>query len=405
MQNAQFTTDFDSKIASRKPYNFGFILSTSLGNLTRYLNFRKYAERDPDVNFVWAPVKHYIAPGEPDPFRWLPRPLYTRAVVFYQSYPVLRRMRHLDAVMIHMFEAHILAGLRKLLFSHPLIVSSNDNAPVTNRSTHPLYPRELNKPTWRQKLRLAIDLWRERQSDLFIPFSSWVGGVLVNDCGISRENVHAIHVGLDLDIWQPVSRVQPQPGARAKVLFVGGEFVRKGGELLLQVYREHFSDRVELHLVTKEPPLDLPPNVHLYTDIGPNDKRLTQLYAEADMLVLPTTAELSPWVLLEAMASSCPVISTDVGGIPDIVRSGETGLLIPKNDRQALTAAIQQLLDSPEQRYAMGQRGRAMIERDFNAAVNVPRILQIMKDAVDKQRVPTGNRGLLSTYGRRSEVG
>ena len=76
-----------------RPYRFGFVLTTAAGNMTRYLNLRKYAERDPDVECVWAPISHYM---EPNPFRGLPNGLKTRLIVMLQSRPVLRQMSRLD---------------------------------------------------------------------------------------------------------------------------------------------------------------------------------------------------------------------------------------------------------------------------------------------------------------------
>jgi hypothetical protein len=83
-------------------------------------------------------------------------------------------------------------------------------------------------------------------------------------------------------------------------------------------------------------------------DLVPNDSRLIQLYAECDALFLPTAADLHSWVALEAMAMRLPVITTDVGAMPD-----------------------GQMWAGPH------------IESNFNASVNVPRILSVMKAVVD----------------------
>ncbi len=380
------TAQTASSMHSSKPYRFGFIISTGLGNMTRYLNFRKYAERDADVELVWAPVKHFIAPDEPKPFRYLPEPFYTRAVILYQSYPVLRQMQQLDAVLFHMFEAYVVACLRNMVRQQPLLIWNNDDPPIVNPYTYPLYPKHFNKSLRRHKFRLSLDLWCARRTTAFIPWSAWGSSVFVDGCGIDRDRVHSIHPGLDLERWQPVSRTTPAPDAMPKILFVGGDFERKGGDLLLQVFSQQFADRAELHLVTKEPPKAVSPNVFVYTDMVPNDERLTQLYAQADLFVLPTTADLSSWACLEAMASGCPVISTAMGGVADIVQHNETGLLIPTGDANALATALRSLLDQPELRQQMGMQGRHVVERTFNAAVNVPLVLKVMKEAVDQKR-------------------
>jgi len=170
-------------------------------------------------------------------------------------------------------------------------------------------------------------------------------------------------------------------------LFVGGDFVRKGGPLLLQVFQTHFQQLAELHLVTKQAPKDLPAHVHVHADFEPNDERLRQLYAQVDVLVVPTTADVGPlWVFLEAMAMGLPIIGTEVGASTEVIRNGETGFTMKVGDGEALRQAIQQVCDRPELGHEMGLRGRALIGREYNAAVNVPLIVRAMKDAVDRER-------------------
>jgi glycosyltransferase involved in cell wall biosynthesis len=77
-----------------------------------------------------------------------------------------------------------------------------------------------------------------------------------------------------------------------------------------------------------------------------------------DMLVLPSLNEGMGRVLVEAMAAGKPVVASEVGGIPDLVRHGETGYLVPPADEKALADGIKKLLDDPERAKQMGQRGK-----------------------------------------------
>jgi glycosyltransferase involved in cell wall biosynthesis len=387
-----FLPPHPSQSDSHKPYRFGFILSTVMGNKTRYLNFRKYAERDPEVELVWAPVTHYMDPAHPTPFSWLPHSLRQRAFVLQQAQAVLGRMNRLDAVMIHLFEAYVYSCVRSLVAQRqPLIINSPDDPPMVDPASYPRYEWHLRKQLWRQQLRLQLDCWCAQRTSLFVPWSNWAADIYTQGCGVAPAQVHPIHVGIDLEQWQRVSK---PPNPKPKILFVGGDFHRKGGDLLLEVFQTRFRDRAELHLVTKTAPEQLPANVFVHADLGPNDPRLTQLYAEADIFALPTRADLSSFASLEAMASSCPVIATRVGGVTDVVRHGETGLLITKDDGQALADALQVLVEDPARRLAMGQQGRQWVEESFSAAVTVPRILDVMKTAVDHQRGSQTTQGL-----------
>jgi rhamnosyl/mannosyltransferase len=95
--------------------------------------------------------------------------------------------------------------------------------------------------------------------------------------------------------------------------------------------------------------------------------RLREAYSACDLFVLPsrTRSEAFGIVLLEAMARSKPVVATQVGGIPYVVREGETGILVPPFDPIPLAEAICQLLGDPELRHRMGQAGREHVLTNF----------------------------------------
>ena len=366
---------------SPSAYRFGFVLTVAAGNMTRYLNLRKYAERVKDVECVWAPVKHYL---EPDPFLKLPGPLRTRAIVMREADPVLRHGGAFDAIMFHAFEPYVRTIMTHRLGKKPVVVWSADNPPHVPRGMGQVdYGGTFTRSDARRRLRYKFDLWCASRVDLFVPFSKWAGDILVRDCKVPAERVHPLHVGLDLELWPHVPR--ESSGARKlDLLFVGGDFKRKGGDLLLSVWRERFRNRANLHLVTRSAPEGLQePGVFVYPDMSANDERLRRLYAESDIFVLPTNADVSSWVALEGAATGRPVVSTRTGGIPDLIHDGETGYLVDAGDAVALAARLQQLIDDDGLRDRMGKAGRALVETDFSAAVCVPRILDAMKRAVD----------------------
>ncbi|WP_051356717.1 glycosyltransferase [Azorhizobium doebereinerae] len=90
-----------------------------------------------------------------------------------------------------------------------------------------------------------------------------------------------------------------------------------------------------------------------------------RFYAAIDALVLATHTEGFPLVLLEAMSADLPVVATDVGGIPEAVADGETGLLVPHEDAPALAAAMLRLAADPALRAAMGAAGRRRSDARF----------------------------------------
>jgi glycosyltransferase involved in cell wall biosynthesis len=353
------------------------VLSTGGGNLTRYLTLKKYARRDPEVECFWAPNPGSI---DPDPLRWLPHTLHARTLSMRLAAPVLRRLSELDAVMFHAFEPLVYTALRSLGARGPALVWSQDNPP----SADPLFWAGYglhDRPRWRSRARFLIDCWCTQRCALLLPFSRWAGEALIEQCKVLAERVHAIPVGVDLELWPFAGSRNDTRGGRVRILFVGGNFIRKGGDLLLDVFRRHFSARAELHLVTREPPRQLPPNAFVYSDLAHGDQALRERFAHADLFVLPTRADLSPNVILEAMATGLPVVATGLSGIPEMVRHGDTGFLISPDDEAALVEYIEILLGNPERRLAMSVQARRIAERNFSAAVNVPRILGLMKGA------------------------
>jgi glycosyltransferase involved in cell wall biosynthesis len=286
--------------------------------------------------------------------------------------------------MIHQLEAQPLALIRNMVANGPLIVAAQDNPPIIDPAGYPPYPKVVTNPWWRSKLRLKAELWAARQSSLHVTFSNWQASILVDKCGISPDRVHAIHTGLDLSQWP---KPFPKPtNVRPSILFVGGDLTRKGGDILLRVFREHFSGKATLDIVTATAVDVVHPDIRIHNGLVSGNAQLKALYAKADIFALPTRADLSPWVCLEAMASGTATIATDVGGVGDMVRDGVTGRLIKLEDPIALRLALDQLIENAPLRRYMGVEARRAVERDFDASINVQRILDLMKVAVDLRR-------------------
>lgn len=93
-----------------------------------------------------------------------------------------------------------------------------------------------------------------------------------------------------------------------------------------------------------------------------------------DLLVHPSLYEAFPRVILEAMALSKPVVASRVGGVPEAVVDGETGLLVPAEDADALTAALQRCIANAAFREQLGEAGRQLAERLFSAEGHARRV-------------------------------
>ncbi|MCS7179200.1 MAG: glycosyltransferase [Anaerolineae bacterium] len=112
---------------------------------------------------------------------------------------------------------------------------------------------------------------------------------------------------------------------------------------------------------------------------------LPAIYHRAHLFVLPANARAEAFgtVLLEAMASGLPCITTEVGtGTSWVVQDGVTGRVVPPQDPRALAAAIRHLLDAPDLRARMGQAGRARVEAEFTQEQMVARVEEVYREVV-----------------------
>jgi glycosyltransferase involved in cell wall biosynthesis len=113
--------------------------------------------------------------------------------------------------------------------------------------------------------------------------------------------------------------------------------------------------------------------------VDPNSDQLVKCYQEASIFVLPSLFEPFGVVILEALACETPVVATQVGGIPEVVKNGENGLLVPVNDHLELAKAIQHLLDNKDVRVRFGKAGRKWVLKNFSLEVSTNRLSNIYK--------------------------
>jgi len=175
----------------------------------------------------------------------------------------------------------------------------------------------------------------------------------------------------------------PREGARRlgplRVVFIGADFMRKGGDVLMQVAALPEFSEVEWHLVTKSPPATDLPNVISYTGFDSDADGLRNLVQDSDVMVLPTKADCSPIAILEAAASGIPSISTRMAGIGDQIEDGESGLLLDKPDVEHLSKALRTYISSPILLEKHGRAAREKIVREFDSRVVVEKIREVME--------------------------
>jgi glycosyltransferase involved in cell wall biosynthesis len=174
----------------------------------------------------------------------------------------------------------------------------------------------------------------------------------------------------------PLAR-RPRSGQPLNILFVGGDFPRKGGDLLLDTVRTHFRGRVELHLVTSAD-VQAGDDVFVHQGVKPLSPELFRRFAEADVFVLPTRGDCLAMVLGESMAACLPIITTRVGAHAEAVEDGKSGFLIERDDAAALRDRIDRLERDRTLCFDMGMRSREIGEARFSMHKNANRIADIL---------------------------
>jgi glycosyltransferase involved in cell wall biosynthesis len=113
-----------------------------------------------------------------------------------------------------------------------------------------------------------------------------------------------------------------------------------------------------------------------------NQDRIREFYAKADAFCLPSFAEGLPVVLMEAMAMEIPCVTTHITGIPELIRDGVDGLLVPPSDLDALVKALGCLIDDADLRRRIGKSGRARVVEHYDLRRSVERLARIFAERV-----------------------
>lgn len=191
--------------------------------------------------------------------------------------------------------------------------------------------------------------------------TGWIANLL-RQSRLGAMPTHIIPNGIDTNLFHPDGvdnpHVQKGPSHPERtLLFSGGRRLagqlpaeRKGWNYLAAALQQVAEDFNHIRLLFVGDPIQLPPHfpVKVKFEIQSDRADMKTHYHAADIFVLPTLADNSPLTVLEAMACKVPVISTRVGGIPEMVVSGETGILCPPRDENALADAIRWMLKNPE---------------------------------------------------------
>ncbi|MCS7257701.1 MAG: glycogen synthase [Thermomicrobium sp.] len=310
-----------------------------------------------------------------------------------------------DVIRAHTWYTDLAALWGRLLWERPYV--------LTIHSLEPLRP-------WKaEQLGTAYRLssWMERTAieaaDAVIAVSGATRQDVLRLFAIPPERVHVIHNGIDIDLYRKTSETSALERAgvdldRPYVLFVGRITRQKGIVHLLDAVRFLHPD-VQVVLLAGQP--DTPElaqavetrvaelraqrsGIVWIPEMLPRSD-VIQFYSHATVFCCPSVYEPFGLINLEAMACECPVVASDVGGIPEVVVDGETGILVhvevdpergepidPQGFARDLAAAIQRIVDDPSLRERLGRNGRARVEQHFSWRAVAQRTLDLYRRLV-----------------------
>jgi glycosyltransferase involved in cell wall biosynthesis len=188
------------------------------------------------------------------------------------------------------------------------------------------------------------------------------------DMGVSRDRMRLVPVGVDPELFKPLPHVTRQPGRL--ITTASADVALKGLSYLLEAMAKLRTERdLRLTIIGKPRPghsMDLIESLGLkpYIDFvsGVPDERIVELYAEAELAVVPSLYEGFSLPAIEAMSTGICLVATDGGALPEVTgQDGDTVLQCPAGNADALAATLRRGLDDAELRQRVGLAGRERV--------------------------------------------
>jgi len=300
------------------------------------------------------------------------------------------------------YEAHAVSGYRipetlkkhqlKKPFIHTIHGVLADEYEQAKKSGYQTFRSRIANLFMRHLAKLEAET--AKKATTIVTISKYSVEKIQQHYSVDPEKVQIVPNGVDTEVFKPSV---DQDGLKQKfnfgkgpcVLFVGNLIPRKGLFFLVESAKKIVKQQPDIKfLIAGEGPLKNPLARSIQEEnltdnfkfLGRVDEKLLPLlYNSSDVFVLPSIQEGQGIVLLEAQASGKPVIAFDIGGVKEVVRNGETGLLVKLGDSDALTAALMELVDNKSLREIMGASGRKFVVDNFTWDICAQKMLEVYR--------------------------
>lgn len=299
----------------------------------------------------------------------------------------LLRSRRVDLIHAHGQDAAILAAAAVRLRKTPLVITRH----------------VLEEPgaDWRQRARACLTLRAFQRAEVPVAVSRAAAGELSRLAHLPMDGIRVLYNGVDTAAYERPARAPARAAlcgalglSRCARLVLLPAVLRagKGHEVLLEalpLLRERVPGLRVLLAGTGELEPDLRQRAEQDADLVRflgHRTDMPELMAACDLVILPSRAEALPTVLMEAAAAGRPVVATPVGGVPEIVEHGRTGLLVPPGDPAALAGAISLLMRDHRRARDFGTRARSVARARFSLERQAEQTVLLWHDARRSRR-------------------
>jgi len=232
--------------------------------------------------------------------------------------------------------------------------------------------KDLSRAIWERKRSAFQTAVRENRLYIVSP-SRWLAQEAERSALLKDAPIHVIPNSLDHTVFRPYKEEEVWnsldiPNKHRVVLFIAQSpsYYRKGTDLLLEAF-DGLDDAQNTTLVSiGEDKPDVPTALdHIHAGYVERDSALARLYSLADVFVISSRQDNLPNTVMEAMACGTPVVGFDVGGIPEMVRPGQTGWLAEPGDAHSLCSQVESALYNDAERNRRAQRCREVVEEEY----------------------------------------
>jgi glycosyltransferase involved in cell wall biosynthesis len=309
------------------------VVSPQLGKRESYLNLLRWA-----------------APGRQ---RWLARAGFNQDFVAKLNAKLAHQLTARAGGFDLIIQMQTLCSPRSSSVRTPYVIYTDNTMALTSRHR----PASALIPPSMLEDWLAFETRVCQEAEAVFTFSEFTRASVLEDYGCASDRVLAVGTGANQRAPEPA----PARDGPPRVLFIGREFERKGGRVLLEAWREVHARRPEAELLIAGPRQDPAAGVGLgIRYLGRlNRAELAECYRGASVFVLPSLFEPWGFVFIEAMGYGLPCVGADCCAMPEIIDAGTTGLLAAPGDARSLADAILALLGDPQRARAMGRAGHA----------------------------------------------